>query len=138
MQIRVIFMACALLFAGCQAGKIPCPEIKFAKMKDSRAGKKAFFGPSPSKVYATTKTHVPSENKKKVDLERLKASRTTGKEMLEQYGSVEEWDCPSPNGKKRQSKIAKENVKRNEKKMREHLRQEHGPDSTSLIVPAMR
>jgi hypothetical protein len=133
MFIRVIFAIC-IVCVGCQSGKIACPEQKFAKLRTSNPGKKSFFNPAaPSKVYATTKT-VPSENKRKVDLERLKASRVTGKEMLEQYGSVEEWDCPSPNGKKRYSKVTKENIKRNEKKLREYQKN-HGPDSTSLIVP---
>jgi hypothetical protein len=138
MLIRVLFVLC-ILCAGCQSGKIACPETKFAKLKASNPGKKSFFNPSaPSKVYATTKTHnVASQNKRKVDLEKLRASRTTGKEMLEQYGSVEEWDCPSPNGKKRYSKVTKENIKRNEKKLREYQK-EHGPDSTSLIVPGSR
>jgi hypothetical protein len=132
MLIRTIFVWCVVFLAGCQSGKIPCPEIKFAKIKASRPGK-AYFGP-PSKMYATTKTHTPSDSKRKVDLDRLRSSRVSGKEMLEQYGSVEEWDCPSPQGKKKQSKIAKENIKRNERKMREHLRENHGPDSTSLII----
>jgi len=78
---------------------------------------------------------VPSDEKYKreVNLERLKSSRTTGKQMLERYGTVEEWGCPSPGGKKRYSKATKENIKRNEKKMREHQKTMSASDSVMMM-----
>jgi hypothetical protein len=55
--------------------------------------------------------------------------------MLEQYGTVEEWDCPSPAGKKKYSKVTKDNIRRNEKKMREHMKQRNASDSISVAPP---
>lgn len=129
MVIRVIVLTC-LISVGCQSGKIPCPHVKFAKVRHSNPGKKAFFGPPNSKVYATTKTYAEQpEGKHNVNLDKLKSSRTTGQQMLDRYGSVDGWDCPSPGAKKRYSKVAKENIRRNEKKMKEHLKREHESDS---------
>ncbi|WP_276369373.1 hypothetical protein [Chryseolinea sp. H1M3-3] len=90
------------------------------------------YAAAPSRMIASTKP-LPSQQhyKEQVDLERLKSSRTTGKQMLEQYGTVEEWDCPSPSGKKKYSKVTKENIKKNEKKMREHLKHRNSADSVS-------
>lgn len=136
--MRLILIAFVICTA-CQSGKIPCPEIKFAKIKESSVGKRGFYAPAaPSKVYASNKAVAHSESKRKVDLDRLRANRVTGKEMLEHYGTVEEWDCPSPEGKKRYSKVAKENIRKNEKKMREHLKSKNGADSVALIVPGAR
>lgn len=120
----------------CQSGKIPCPEVKTVKIKESRVNKSRVFVAAPSRMMASTKT-VPEQqdSRREVDLERLKASRVTGKQMLEQYGTVEEWDCPSPSGKKKYSKVAKENVRKNEKRMREHLKQRSEPDSLFILPP---
>jgi hypothetical protein len=131
-----MFIRAVLLFlicTACQSGRIPCPEVKYASLKKSNVQKRGFFG-APSKIEASTK-NIPSEEryKNEANLERLRSSRTTGKQMLERYGTVEEWDCPSPNGKKRYSKTAKENIKRNEKKMREHLKTISSSDSLVLM-----
>ena len=133
-----MFIRAVLLFlicTACQSGRIPCPEVKYASLKKSTVQKRSFFGP-PYKIEASTK-NVPSEEryKNEVNLERLRSSRTTGKQMLERYGTVEEWDCPSPNGKKRYSKAAKENIKRNEKKMREHMKNMSASDSL-MVMPS--
>lgn len=118
----------------CQSGKIPCPEIKFAKMKESKANRGNRFMASPSRMMASAKTMDDQASAKRdVNLERMKANRTTGKEMLEQYGNVEEWDCPSPAGRKKYSKVTKENIRKNEKKMREHLRRTES--DTLTIMP---
>lgn len=126
-----------LLFVGCmacQSGKIPCPEIKFAKIKESKVHKRNKFDPEQSKVLASTKlTNSRETTRQEVNLNRLKSSRVTGKEMLEHYGSVEGWDCPSPAGKKRYSKVVKENIRKNEKKMREHLKNRTASDSISIV-----
>jgi hypothetical protein len=131
MTIRValfLFVICT----ACQSGKIPCPEVKFAKMKESKVKANRFVY-SPSKVMASTKNVRDQEaSKNKVDLERMKASRVTGKEMLDKYGNVEEWDCPSPSGKRKYSKVTKENIQRNEKKMREHQKK-LAQDSLSIV-----
>lgn len=120
----------------CQSGKIPCPEVKTVKMKESRANKGKVFVASPSRMMASTKTITePEGSRSQVNLERMKANRVTGKQMLEHYGTVEEWDCPSPSGKKRYSKVAKENIRKNEKKMREHLKQRSESDSLSITPP---
>lgn len=121
----------------CQSGKIPCPEIKFAKIKESKANKGNRFMASPSRMMASTKT-TDEQAKREANLERLKATRTTGKEMLEQYGNVEEWDCPSPAGKKKYSKVAKENIRKNEKKMREHLKRTESDTLTVMQMPERR
>lgn len=121
----------------CQSGKIPCPEIKFAKIKESKANKGNRFMASPSRMMASAKT-VDEQAKREANLERLKATRTTGKEMLEQYGNVEEWDCPSPAGKKKYSKVAKENIRKNEKKMREHLKRTESDTLTVMQMPERR
>ena len=121
MTIRVALFL-IVICAACQSGKIPCPEVKVAKMKESRVNPNRFMA-SPSRMMASNKTIKDQEGtKREVNLERMRASRVTGKEMLEQYGTVEEWDCPSPSGKKKYSKVAKENIRKNEKKMREHLK----------------
>ncbi len=125
----LVFIACT----ACQSGKIPCPEVKFAKVKKSNIHKRNKLDLGPSKVLASTKSINGHEGtKREVDLNRLRASKVTGKQMLEQYGSVEEWDCPSPAGKKRQSKVVKENIRKNEKKMREHLKSRSASDSISI------
>ncbi len=132
MVFRVVGILLFVVCSACQSGKIPCPEIKFAKVKESKVKKGTRYVAAPSRMMASTKA-LPSQehNKQQVDLERLKSSRTTGKQMLEQYGTVEEWDCPSPSGKKKYSKVAKENIKKNEKKMREHLKHRNSADSVS-------
>ena len=133
MNIRAAIILIVVCTA-CQSGKIPCPEIKFAKMKESKANKGNRFMASPSRMMASAKTmDVQVSAKRDVNLERMKATRTTGKEMLEQYGNVEEWDCPSPAGKKKYSKVAKENIRKNEKKMREHLKRTES--DTLTIMP---
>jgi hypothetical protein len=122
-----------IVCTACQSGKIPCPEVKFAKMKESRVKANRFVA-SPSRMMASNKGVSSQEvAKNSVNLERMRASRVTGKEMLEKYGTVEEWDCPSPSGKKKYSKVAKENIQKNEKKMREHLKQRHALDSLSIL-----
>ena len=132
MKICVAFFL-LILFSACQSGRIPCPEIKFAKMKESKAGKgNRFFAP-PSRMMASNKgVQETSPSRNQADFERLKANRTSGKEMLEQYGSVEEWDCPSPSQKKKFSKVTRDNIRKNEKKMRDHMKRS-SPDSLSLI-----
>ena len=120
----------------CQSGKIPCPEVKTVKMKESKANKNRMFVASPARMMASTKPIVePEASKREVDLQRMKANRVTGKQMLEQYGNVEEWDCPSPSGKKKYSKVAKEKIRKNEKKMREHMKQRTVSDSLSILPP---
>jgi len=132
MTIRVALLLIVVCTA-CQSGRIPCPEVKFAKMKESKVKANRFFA-SPSKMMASNKGVIEQEGtKNSVNLERMKASRVTGKEMLEKYGTVEEWDCPSPSGKRKYSKVAKENIQKNEKKMREHLKQKHALDSLSIV-----
>lgn len=120
----------------CQSGKIPCPEVKTVKIKESKVNKSKIFVAEPSRMMASTKTVPDHESsRREVNLERLKATRVTGKQMLEHYGTVEEWDCPSPSGKKRYSKVAKENVRKNEKKMREHIKQRSAFDSLFIVPP---
>lgn len=132
MNIRVALFL-IIVCTACQSGKIPCPEVKFAKMKESRVKANRFVA-SPSRMMASNKSVSSQEAaKNSVNLERMRASRVTGKEMLEKYGTVEEWDCPSPSGKKKYSKVAKENIQKNEKKMREHLKQRHALDSLSIL-----
>jgi hypothetical protein len=132
MTIRVALLLIAFCTA-CQSGRIPCPEVKFAKMKESKVKANRFFA-SPSRMMASNKGVIDQEGTKHtVNLERMKASRVTGKEMLEKYGTVEEWDCPSPAGKRKYSKVTKENIQKNEKKMREHLKQRHALDSLSIV-----
>jgi hypothetical protein len=130
---------CALLIVfvavmGCQSGRIPCPEIKIAKIKESKVNKTRFVA-APSRMMASTKPVPEQRNHPEVDLERMRATRTTGQQMLDKYGTVEEWDCPSPSGKRKQSKVAKENVRKNEKKMREHLKQRSESDSLNIVAP---
>lgn len=135
MKIGAALFLLALCMA-CQSGRIPCPEVKTVKMKESRANKGKVFVASPSRMMASTKIMTESEgSRSQVNLERMKATRVTGKQMLEQYGTVEEWDCPSPSGRKRYSKVAKENIRKNEKKMREHLKQRSASDSLSIAPP---
>ena len=130
----MLFMC--FFLAACQSGKIPCPEIKFAKLKPSKAQKGNRFIASPSKMMASTKgSEEKTSSKNNVNLERLRTNRVTGKQMLEQYGTVEEWDCPSPAGKRKYSKVTKDNIRRNEKKMREHIKQRHASDSISVAPP---
>jgi hypothetical protein len=132
MTIRVAVLLIAVC-AACQSGKIPCPEVKYAKMKESKVKGNRFVA-APSKMMASSKGVKEQElTKPSVNLERMRASRVTGKEMLEKYGTVEEWDCPSPSGKKKYSKVTKENIQKNEKKMREHLKQRHESDSLSIV-----
>ncbi len=120
----------------CQSGKIPCPEVKTVKMKESKANRSRMFVASPARMMASTKPIVEQEgSRREVDLERMKANRVTGKQMLEQYGTVEEWDCPSPSGKKKYSKVVEKNIRKNEKKMREHLKQRSASDSLSIVPP---
>ncbi len=131
MTIRVALLL-IVVCAACQSGKIPCPEVKFAKMKESKVKSNRFVA-SPSRMMASAKGVKEQEGTKhSVNLDRMRSSRVTGKEMLEKYGTVEEWDCPSPSGKKKYSKVAKENIQKNEKKMREHLKQTHA-DSLSIL-----
>ena len=125
---------CTFLTA-CQSGRIPCPDIKFAKLKPSKAQKSNRFVASPSKMMASTKGSEEKTNPKNDVNLRLRANRVTGKQMLEQYGTVEEWDCPSPAGKKKYSKVTKDNIRRNEKRMREHMKQRNASDSISVAPP---
>lgn len=135
MTIRVIFLL-VIVCTACQSGRIPCPEVKFAKIKESKANKGNRFVASPSRMMASTKgMKDETGTKQQINLDRMKSTRTTGKEMLEQYGNVEEWDCPSPAGKKKYSKVAKENIRKNEKKMREHMKQRSASDSIAVIPP---
>jgi len=98
--------------------------MKESKVKGNR------FVASPSMMASNKSIKRQEEVKRSIDLERMKSSRVTGKEMLDRYGNVEEWDCPSPAGKKKYSKVAKENVRKNEKKMREHVK--HATDSVAV------
>ena len=132
MALRVVGLFILIVCVSCQSGKIPCPEVKFAKIKESKPKKGNRYVVAPAKMMASTKGTASHESRKQVDLERLKSSRMTGKQMLEQYGSVEEWDCPSPAGKKKYSKVAKDNIRKNEKKMREHLKQRNATDSIAV------
>jgi hypothetical protein len=135
MNIRAALFLLAICTA-CQSGKIPCPEIKTAKFKESRPNKGNRFMASPSRMMASAKTTPIQEGtRQEVNLERMKATRVTGKQMLEQYGSVEEWDCPSPYGKKKYSKVTKENIRKNEKRMREHLKERSASDSLAITPP---
>ena len=137
MNIRAALFL-VILCTACQSGKIPCPEVKFAKLKESKANKGNRFMASPSKMMASTKNVKAQEGtRREVNLERLKSTRMTGKQMLEQYGTVEEWDCPSPSGKKKYSKVAKENIRKNEKKMRDHMKQRDASDSIAVIAPSV-
>lgn len=131
MRLWIAFFV-LILCASCQSGKIPCPEPKYAKMKASRAGKTTRYFAPPSMVASTKSVENTSPSRQQVDLDRLRANRTTGKQMLEQYGNVDEWDCPSPSEKRKYSKVTKDNIRRNEKRMREHMKHTE-PDSTSLI-----
>lgn len=133
MRIGGVLFFLALCMA-CQSGKIPCPEVKTVKMKESKANKSRMFVASPAKMMASTKPIVDQQgSRSEVDLQRLKANRVTGKQMLEHYGTVEEWDCPSPSGKKKYSKVAEKNIRKNEKKMREHQKQRNASDSLSIV-----
>lgn len=135
MSIRAVLFLIAFCTA-CQSGKIPCPEVKTAKIKESRLNKGNRFMASPSRMMASAKTTADQEGtRREVNLERMKTTRVTGKQMLEQYGSVEEWDCPNPSGKKRYSKVNKENIRKNEKKMREHIKQRSASDSLAITPP---
>ncbi len=129
----VLFLLIACM--ACQSGKIPCPEVKTVKIKQSKVNKGNRFMASPSRMMASAKTMPEHEARREVNLERMKATRVTGKQMLEQYGNVEEWDCPSPSGKKKYSKVTKENVRRNEKKMREHMKERSASDSLFSVPP---
>lgn len=133
MAFRVVGLLLLVVLTACQSGKIPCPEVKFAKIKESKVKKSNRFVAAPTRMMASTKA-VPAQEsaRSQVDLERLRSSRMTGKQMLEQYGNVEEWDCPSPAGKKKYSKVAKENIRKNEKKMREHLKNRNATDSIAV------
>jgi hypothetical protein len=132
MTIRVALFLIVVCTA-CQSGKIPCPDIKFAKVKHSKARANSYVY---SPMASNKDIRKQEEIKRAIDLERMKSSRVTGKEMLEKYGTVEEWDCPSPSGKKKYSKLAKENIRKNEKKMREHMKQKHEIDS--IAAPDLR
>lgn len=135
MNIRAALFLLVVCTA-CQSGRIPCPEVKTVKIKESQLYKGNRFMASPSKMMASTKPISGQEGTRmQVDLERMKATRVTGKQMLEQYGSVEEWDCPNPSGKKKHSKVTKENIRKNEKKMREHLKQRSASDSLAITPP---
>jgi hypothetical protein len=135
MSIRAVLFVIVICTA-CQSGKIPCPEVKTTKIKESRLHKGSRFMASPSRMMASAKTTADQEGtRREVNLERMKATRVTGKQMLEQYGSVEEWDCPSPSGKKKYSKVNKENIRKNEKKMREHIKQRSASDSLAITPP---
>src|SRR5688572_7499436 len=131
MTIRVALLLIVVCTA-CQSGKIPCPEVKFAKIKESRVKGNRFVA-SPSKMMASNKSIRSHEGTKPtVNLDRMRSSRVTGKEMLEKYGTVEEWDCPSPSGKRKYSKVTKENIQKNEKRMREHQKR-LSEDSLSIV-----
>lgn len=131
--VLFLFIACM----ACQSGRIPCPEVKTVKIKESRPNRGTRFVASPpAAMMASTKSMSDQEGtRREVNLERMKASRVTGKQMLEKYGTVEEWDCPNPSGKKKYSKVTKENIRKNEKKMREHLKQRNTSDSLSIAAP---
>jgi hypothetical protein len=136
MNIRAVLFL-LILCTACQSGKIPCPDVKFAKLKASKPNKGNRFMASPSKMMASTKNvEARDGTRRDVNLERLKSTRVTGKQMLEQYGTVEEWDCPSPSGKKKYSKVAKENIRKNEKKIRDHMKQRNASDSIALVAPS--
>ena len=131
-----VVLLLAIACIACQSGKIPCPEVKTVKFKESRLNKGNRFVASPSRMMASTKTIAEKEGtRREVDIERMRATRVTGKQMLEEYGTVDEWDCPNPSGKKKYSKVARENVRKNEKKMREHIKQRSTSDSLSIAPP---
>jgi hypothetical protein len=132
----LITVCLIIVCSGCQSGKIPCPEIKFAKLKQSKIQKGNQYVASPARMMASNKSiQNREEAKRAVELERMKSSRVTGKQMLEQYGTVEEWDCPSPLGKKKYSKVTKDNIRKNERKMREHIKQRDASDSIAVAPP---
>ena len=133
MTIRAALLLIVVCTA-CQSGKIPCPEVKFAKMKHSRARANSYVA---SPMASNKDMKKQEEIKRSIYLEHMKSSRVTGKEMLEKYGTVEEWDCPSPSGKKKYSKVAKENIRKNEKRMREHMKEKHEIDSM-VVAPVLK
>ena len=53
MTIRVALLLIAVCTA-CQSGRIPCPEVKFAKVKESKVKANRFVA-SPSRMMASTK-----------------------------------------------------------------------------------
>lgn len=125
-----------IVCSGCQSGKIPCPEIKFAKLKRTKIQKGNTYVASPARMMASSRSlEKREEAKRAIELERMKSSKMTGKQMLEQYGTVEEWDCPSPSGKRKYSKVTKENIRKNERKMREHIKQRDASDTIAIIPP---
>lgn len=92
-----------LICSGCQSGVIPCPTVKTARIKKSKAYR-------PSLTSLSARAEVEPENL------HNKTSKSTDDRSFKNI-SAEEWDCPRPGEKKYMPKTVKDNIRRNMKKI---------------------
>ena len=97
-----------VLCSACQAGLIPCPRVKTAKLH---------------KNYRPPSASLLSARAEQPESEPGNQNMRPGSEHCIKNVSMEEWDCPRPGAKKYLPKTVKDNIRKNKKKFEQDLRQ---------------
>src|SRR6187402_3779806 len=97
-----------VLCSACQAGLIPCPRVKTAKLH---------------KNYRPPSASLLSARAEQPESEPGNQNMRPGSEHYIKNVSMEEWDCPRPGAKKYLPKTVKDNIRKNKKKFEQDLRQ---------------
>jgi hypothetical protein len=121
MIFRILFLAFVITLMSCRSGDIPCPEIKFDKVKKSNPFSLRFRKQPRDETTASAQTaqqysylRAKQEERKTVD--------------------IEEWDCPQPGSAKYQ-KMIKEHRKKIEKQYRHEMKRKKDIDPSESVLP---
>ncbi len=106
MRVLVIICLAAVLGAGCQSGRIPCPK------PGAKTSKKV---PKRMKSYALINNTEMRDAEAKVNT-KPNDSRYIGNV------TVEEWDCPEPGRKKYLPRSVRKNIRKNFVRMSDEQR----------------
>ena len=100
-----------LVLAGCQGGRIPCPEVETVKLHRS-------FRTPPATLSAKVDADDPAESQRK-------DGKPPANVRFVQNVSVEEWDCPRPGKKRYLPKSVKENIRNNKRRMESDMKKNY-------------
>jgi hypothetical protein len=130
----ILLLFVTVICLSCQSGLIPCPHPKAMKLRESnvklaRVDKNNNRQPLYSGSDKTWKQN-DSKDSSKGNIKELRRESRVDKKPAE----ANDWDCPKPGASK---KVAKENKKNMDRKIRDSMRKTKSLDSLS-IVPSQR
>ncbi len=114
MLLRLLLLI--IVVSACRSGEIICPEPKLVKLNKR---------PSNYRMRIQAKSYTAST---KEDKETYKNGKPKPRPVKD-AATIEEWDCPKPGGKSQLSKTAKENIKKNKKKIEDYYKSRNSTDS---------